>query len=352
MSEKVNLIFKSRQGISVALTALAFLAAVLLAAHTSCAQSAQPAAQFSHAATPLPPTDEPAKKAIKDHAEYNAYASAVRVNDPTERATALEAFTQKYPRSVALAQALTEALSAWQEAGNRDQVVDVAKRLIVTEPANIRAMAIVVALDRAKAAQLDHVDAGLLNEICQFSSGGLNELLIWQMPAGMSDAQFAALRNSMTVIFNAGAGTCALSQNDLPKARETLARAVAIDSSDLESLWQLSVAELESRPVDANGFWYCARAIAIAKRGQNQAAAETAINYCNKKYTAYHGSPDGWDPIMVAAQSQDALPTDFTKLITPSGNPNSMTTPTEPVQNLLPQPSAPAQAAPATSQQP
>lgn len=316
------------------------VAALMAFAMPLCAQ--QQPSQSSHAATPLPATDEPAKKAIKDHAEYDAYASAVKIKDPTERATALEAFAQKYPRSVAVGQALTEALAAWQEAGNRDQVVDVAKRLIVVEPANIRAMAIVIALDRAKAAQLDRADAGLLGEICQFSAIGLNQLPLWQMPAGMSDAQFTALKNGMTAIFNGGAGTCALSQNDLPKARETLGRAAAIDSTDLQSLWQLSIVDLESTPVDANGFWYCARAIAIAQRGQNQPAAQTAIDYCDKKYTAYHGSPEGWSPIMVAAQSQDAPPAGFEKLITPSGNPNSMTTPTEPVQNLLPQPAAPA----------
>jgi hypothetical protein len=343
--------FKSNKHLSTALLAIAFFAAASPAAQTSTAQSAPLAAQ---AAPAQQPQEEPAKKAIKDHAEYDAYASAVKIKDATERATALEAFAQKYPRSVALAQALTEALSAWQEAGNRDQVVDTAKRLLVAEPANIRAMAIVVALDRARAAQLDHVDAGLLSEICQFSTDGLNQLPIWQMPAAMSDAQFTALRNSMTVIFNAGAGTCALSQNDLARTRATLVQAVAIDSTDLESLWQLSIADLESRPVDTNGFWYCARAIAIAKKGQNQPAAETAINYCNKKYTAYHGSPDGWDPIMVAAQSQDALPANFERLIAPSGNPNSMTTPTEPAQNLLPQPTVPASDQPATptSQQP
>jgi hypothetical protein len=320
------------------------VAALLAFAIPLCAQ--QPVPQ----ATPAPqPQEESAKKAIKDHAEYEAYASAVKIGDPTQRATALETFTQKYPRSVALGQALAEALAAWQQAGNRDQVVDTAKRLIVSQPANIRAMAIVVALDRAKAAQMDHVDAGVLNEICHFSTSGLSQLPAWQLPAGMSDAQFAGLRNSMTAIFNAGAGTCALSQNNLTKARETLTQAVAIDSTDLQSLWQLSIADLESRPVDANGFWYCARAIAIAQRGQNQPAADAAIDYCNKKYTAYHGAPDGWNPIMVAARVQDAPPAGFEKLITPSGNPNSMTTPTEPVQNLLPQPSAPAQ--PAAPQQ-
>jgi len=356
--EDMKAVFNTNQGLSAALLTVALIAAASLAAQTPASQSPaqpSPAAQTSQPtaqATPAQqPVEEPAKKALKDHAEYDAYASAVKIKDPAERATALEAFAQKYPRSVALAQALTEALAAWQEAGNRDQVVDAARRLLVAQPANIRAMAIVVALDRAKAAQLDHVDAGLLNEICQFSTGGLNQLPIWQKPAGMTDAQFTALRNSMTVIFNAGAGTCALSQNDLAKARETLAQAVAIDSTDLQSLWQLSITDLESRPVDANGFWYCARAIAIAKRGQNQPAADTAINYCNQKYTAYHGAPDGWDPILVAAQSQDAPPPGFAKLITPSENPNSMNTPTEPARNLLPQPAAPA-AQPATQTPP
>ncbi len=298
-----------------------------------CAQQPAP-----HAATPLPATDEPAKKAIKDHAEYEAYASAVKIQDPTQRATALEAFAQKYPRSVALGQALAEALAAWQQAGNPDQVVDTAKRLLVVQPANIRAVAIVVALDRAKAAQLQQADPVLMNELCRFSTNGLSELPAWQMPAGMSDAQFTALRNGMTVIFNGGAGTCALNQNDLPKARETLGRAVVIDSTDLQSLWQLSIADLESTPVDPNGFWYCARAIAIAMRAQNQPATDAAASYCDKKYAAYHGAPDGWNPILVAAQSQDAPPDGFAKLITPSQNPNPMTTPTEPATNLLPQP--------------
>jgi hypothetical protein len=328
---------RTRTGLICVLALLAF--AIPLSAQ-------QPAPQ----ATPAPqPTEESAKKAIKDHAEYDAYASAVKIGDPTQRATALEAFAQKYPRSIVVGQALAEALAAWQQAGNRDQVVDAAKRLLVAQPANIRAMAIVVALDRAKAAQSQQTDPQLMSELCQFSTSGLNQLPTWQMPIGMSDAQFAALRNSMTAIFNAGTGTCALSQNNLAKARETLTQAVAIDSTDLQSLWQLTIADLESRPVDANGFWYCARTIAIAQRGQNQPAAHAAMDYCNKKYTAYHGSPEGWDPIMVAARSQDALPAGFEKLITPSENPNSMTTPTEPAQNLLPQPSAPAQ--PAAPQQ-
>jgi hypothetical protein len=341
--------FNSKRGLSSAL-----LVVTLFAAASLMAQTAPDGAQSSHAATPPLANDEPAKRAIKDHAEYDAYATAVKITDPAQRAAALEQFAQLFPRSVAVGQALTEALAAWQEAGNRDQVADAARRLIVAEPANIRAMAIVIALDRAKAAQMEHADAGLFNEICVISSNGLSELPLWQMPNGMTDAQFTAIRNSMTAIFNGGAGTCALSQGDLPKTRETLGRAVAIDSTDLQSLWQLSIADLESRPVDPNGFWYCARAIAIARNAQNHGAADTAINYCNKKYTAYHGAPDGWSPIMVAAQSQDAPPAGFEKLITSSGNPNSMDTPTEPVQNLLPQPSAPPPTQPAVpaTQQP
>jgi len=280
---------------------------------------------------------------MKDHAEYEAYAAAVKIADATERAQALEAFAQKYPRSVAVGQALTEAMAAWQEAGNRDQVADAARRLLVSQPANIRAMAVVVSLDRTKVEQMDHTDAGLLNEICQLSNTGLSQLPLWQMPEGMSEAQFTGLKNGMSVIFNAGAGTCALSQNDLAKARETLGRAIAGDANDLQSLWQLSIADLESRPADADGFWYCARAIALAQRAQNEAAAQTAIDFCTKEYTAYHGSLDGWNPIIVAARSQDALPEGFSKLISRAANPKAMDTPTEPVQNLMQQsePAAP-----------
>jgi len=346
--------FKLNLASWAAVVASLVIAAVPLAAQVAAPQATTvqvaPAQQSAQPAAVQQPTEEPAKKAIKDHAEYGAYSSAVKIKEASARATALEEFVLKYPRSVAAAQALREALASWQEAGNKDQIVDVAKRLIVLEPANIRAMAIVVALDRAKAAQQDRLDAGLMNEICQFSSNGLNVLSSWQMPAGMTADQFAAMRNSMSAIFNGGAGTCALGQSDLAKARETLAQAVAIDSTDLQNLWQLAVADLESRPADANGFWYCARAIAIAKRAQNKPAADAATDYCNKKYTAYHGSPEGWDPILVAAQSQDAPPAGFSKLIAPSANPDAMDTPTEPAENLLPQPAAPQPSTPTTPQ--
>jgi hypothetical protein len=311
-------------------------ATLLAGAFTMTAQQPAPPAPAQQ------PVEEPAKKAIKDHAEYETYANAVKLKDPTDRAKALEAFAQKYPRSVALGQAFTESMAAWQEAGNSDQVVDTAKRLLVVEPTNVRVMAIVVALDRAKAAQLDHVDAGLLNEICTFSSDGLSELASWQMPAGMTAAQYDALRNNMTAILNSGAGTCALSKNDAAKAHDALSKAVAIDSTDLQSLWQLSIVDLESKPPETVGFWYCARTVAIAQRNKNQPAAETALNYCNKKYTAYHGSPEGWNPILIAAQSQEAPPSDFEKLIAPSGNPSTMDTPTEPATHMLPQPATPA----------
>ena len=84
----------------------------------------------------------------------------------------------------------------------------------------------------------------------------------------------------MTVIFNGGAGTCALSQNDLLKARETLGRAVALDSTDLQSLWQLSIADIESTPVDANGFWYCAKMdalLAFIRESQKTVTGEVTL---------------------------------------------------------------------------
>jgi hypothetical protein len=53
-----------------------------------------------------------ARKVIKDKAEYNTYVKALAMQDPGERAAALEAFLVQYPTSVAVSDALTAALEA------------------------------------------------------------------------------------------------------------------------------------------------------------------------------------------------------------------------------------------------
>jgi tetratricopeptide (TPR) repeat protein len=258
------------------------------------------------------------RKVIQDPAEYKAYMAALNTQDAAARAAALEAFAQQYPKSVVLSDALANEMAAWQSAGNAAKVEEAARSLLALEPGNVRALAIVVALDRAKAAA---GDADALNELCLHSTGGLRELVTWQKPAGMSDADFALLSRQMSDIFHGAAGFCALQSKDYSQARDWLTHAFAIDPTSLQDVYQLAVADLEMTPLDADGFWYCARAIHLAGSSSSAQAAAGIAAYCKAKYKTYHGADDGWDALVAASAAQADLPANFAKQITPAAVP-------------------------------
>jgi tetratricopeptide (TPR) repeat protein len=270
-----------------------------------------------HAQQPAPANPNVTRKVIQDPAEYKAYMAALNTQDAAARATALEAFTQQYPKSVVLSDALANAMAAWQSAGNAAKVEQTARSLLALEPGNVRALAIVVAIDRAKAAS---GDADALNELCLHSTAGLRELVTWLEPAGMSDADFTLLSRQMSDIFNGAAGFCALQSKDYSQARDWLTRAFAIDPASLQDVYQLAVADLEMTPLDAGGFWYCAKAIHLAQSASTSSAAQAAgiAAYCKAKYKSFHGSDDGWDALVSASAAQSALPANFAKQITPA----------------------------------
>jgi tetratricopeptide (TPR) repeat protein len=255
----------------------------------------------------------PGAKVIHDQAEYNAFQVAAHTQDPKERAEAMESFADHYPKSVAAADALEEAMGAWQAVGDPVKVLEVAKELLAVDATNVRALAIVVALDRVSAAQ---GDSSALDELCLDSSGGMRVLAIWQKPAGMTDADFALLHKQMDIIFNSGAGYCALQEHNYSQARDWYTRVLQLDSTNLENTYQLGIVDLELTPLDPNGFWYCARAMQLAKNSSNANSANGMESYCKSKYATYHGSEDGWSAIVAGAATQNDLPLGFAKSIT------------------------------------
>ena len=255
------------------------------------------------------------QKVIQDPAEYKAYMAALNTQDAAARASAMEAFAAQYPRSVVASDALAQAMAAWQLLGNSAKVEEVSRRLLALEPGNIRALAVVVAFDRAKATQ---GDAAALSEMCLQATGGMRELVLWQKPLGMSDADFSLLSRQMSVIFTGAAGFCALQSKDYSQARDWLTRVFALDPSSLQDVYQLALADLEMNPLDANGFWYCAKAIHLAQGAGNTQAAGSFTNYCKAEYARYHGAADGWDALLAASSTQSALPAGFARQITPA----------------------------------
>jgi hypothetical protein len=295
--------------------------ALLTVATVAAAQQANPPAQTNTPASAnptdqtTPPAEDnaPGKIVIHDQAEYDAWVAASNTQDPKERAEAMEAFAQKFPRSVVAKSALEDAMTDWQSAGDSVKVLEVAKELIAEDSANVRALAIVVALDRVSAAQ---GDSSALDELCLDSTGGMREISMWQKPTNMTDADFALLHKQMDLIFNGAAGYCALQQSNYSQARDWFMRAYQIDATNLQNIYQLAISDLEMTPPDANGFWFCAKAMQLARKSTLTNSAGGMESYCKPKYAAYHGSDQGWDAILSASATQATLLSDFAKGIT------------------------------------
>ncbi|MGD0155537.1 MAG: hypothetical protein ABSB50_05545 [Terracidiphilus sp.] len=260
------------------------------------------------------PAQKPAsgQKVVQDHAEYSAYTAAANTQDPTARAEAFEGFCQQYPKSVVFADALEQEMAAWQAAGNSAEVKKTARRLVAVDAGNIRALGIVVELDRVSAEQ---GDATALNEMCVDATGGMLAVPMWRKPANMTDGNYDTLSKLMNVIFLGAEGYCAVQQKNYSQARDWLARAIRTDPTNAPDTYQLAVADLETTPVVVEGLWYCARAIHLAQSSAIPQDAKSMAADCEARYVKYHGASDGWDALVAAAASQDTPPKDFEKQI-------------------------------------
>jgi len=252
---------------------------------------------------------------IKDPAEYKAYVAAANLTDPVQQAAAIETFVLTYPYSVVASDALEQAMADYQEAGNTSQVENTALRLIALKPDNVRAYAILTSLERTAATD---GDAKAMAAMRGHAEQGLRHLAAWPKPDGLSDADYAKLRSQMTKIFNGAVGFADYSGKDYFGARDAYLKAVAVDSSNLQNVYQLGLCEVQMMPLDANGFWYLAKAIALAAAQNNLATQQSIAKFAKAKYTRYHGSEAGWDAIVAAASAQSGPPDGFAMSIVPA----------------------------------
>ena len=245
------------------------------------------------------------QKIIKDPAEYQAYIAAINMKDPAQKAAAMEAFVRTYPDSVVKIDALEQAMSAYQQLGSTPKVEEMAKRILALRPYNVRALAVVTYIERSR--------SEFQPEICANAQKGLQALGTLERQEGTTEPEFHKLRAQMAEIFYGALGYCALQKKDYGAARDYYLKALLIDPNNLQNMYQMAIANLETNPVDVNGFWYIAKAVNLAQGQGNRQAAEGMETYGKDKYRKYHGGDDGWDAIVKEASSESTLPADFNK---------------------------------------
>jgi tetratricopeptide (TPR) repeat protein len=243
-----------------------------------------------------PPTKAPT---IQDPGEYQAYINAIQATDPRAKVSALEAFVRQYPNSVVKTDALDQLIAAYTALQDGGKMQDTAQRLLQADPNSIRALALLAYLARANA-QISTDPARtqqLIAQAAQYSQRGMEALPKMPRPEGMTEEQYNKLANDARAIFQGALGFSALQGKNYPQAQSCLSVAAQGAPNDFYNVYQLALAYLEPNPPNTLGFWYIAKAIALAPQ------AQTVADYGARKYRRFHGGDDGWQDILNQARS-------------------------------------------------
>src|SRR5262249_18403132 len=138
---------------------------------------------------------------IKDPAEYRAYASALKIENPLARAQALENFIARYTNSIVKEELREKIAAAYYSAGNYEKVQQFARQILQSEPDNLRILAILVFVERYLIK--DVISAGAIRADAE---NGLRRMDDFQAPVGMEPLDAEKMRNQMIVIFAGTAG--------------------------------------------------------------------------------------------------------------------------------------------------
>jgi hypothetical protein len=257
-------------------------------------------------------------------AEYNAYNSAIAQTDPKAKAAALEAYLTAYPQSSVKAAVLEQLMLAYS-AFDPAKTLDAADRLLQVDPNNLRALTFETyfRLTGADAITDPTAKQAALDKAAEYAQKGLAVT----KPADTSAADFAALQAQAKPVFYRAIAMAALNKKDAATAitnfKQELASVPAADTTKpgplLQDTYFLGLAYLQSTPPDLlNCTWYVSRFVAFAPEPYKSQMLPTA-KYCYKRY---HGSDEGYDAVLAAAQTSLDPPATFA--IKPAPKPEDM----------------------------
>jgi hypothetical protein len=227
---------------------------------------------------------------IKDAAEYNAYANATSQSNPAQKAEAIESFLQQYPNSVAKSEMLQALMAAYQGAGNAPKMLDAAKRLIQTDPNNLRAMLAVVYLENMQANQ--PANAANKQQLLDDAAATAQKGLAASKDPCMSQADYEKVKDLATPTFYSAIGADDMAKKDVKGEIDAYTKELqsykdpnqTTSGPALVDTYNLGNAYLNEDPKDIkDAIYYLARAAQFAQANFKK-PIEDAAEYWYKKY--------------------------------------------------------------------
>jgi len=250
---------------------------------------------------------------IKDPAEYNAYTNAVGQSSPAAKASAIEQFLQQYPNSSVKEEMLTQLMAAYEQAGNADKELDAANRLLAVNPNNLRALTLVVYMEKKATTDQTKLDD---------AAAKAKQALAAPKPATLSDADYEKLKAATTPIFEDAIATDAAAKKDYKSAIDAYTAELTYSTDPAQTqagpgllaTYNLGNAYVQEDPKDlVQGIWYLTRAAQFAPAGYKD-QIEKAAEYWYKKY---HGGMDGFDQVKTLTQTNLFPPDSYKPVAAP-----------------------------------
>ncbi|RRA47284.1 lipopolysaccharide assembly protein LapB [Acidipila sp. EB88] len=245
---------------------------------------------------------------IKDPAEYNAYTNAIGQSSPAAKAQAIEAFLTQYPNSVVKQDMLEQLVGAYTQANDTPKTMDAARRLLVVDPSNMRALTYIVYVEKQQA----QGDQGKLDDAASLAQKGLGS----SKPAAMSDADYTKLKAVATPIFESAIAADDTGKKDYKGAIDAYQAELKAYTDPTQTqtgpglldTYLLGQAYLQVDPKDlVNAIWYLTRAAQFAPAQSKDQIEKTAEYWYNK----YHGGMDGFDQVKTLAMANLMPPPDY-----------------------------------------
>ncbi len=193
------------------------------------------------------------------------------------------------------------------------------QQLLQINPNNLTALALLSYMDHALAQGGGPNAEQMLQQARQYGERGLQQLQTQSKPEGYTDEQWTKLKQDFRMVFLGSIGHAALQSKDYKTAQDSLKEVVAADPNNFTNVFLLALAYLEPNPPVPDGFFWMARAMALAPPQMPATQLQTYQRYGRSKYIRYHGSEDGWDQLLAMAKTTPAEPANFS--VTPAPSP-------------------------------
>lgn len=260
--------------------------------------------------------------------QYNAYQNATTQSDPAAKASALESFLTTYPQTPVKKTILDQLIDAYQAAKNLPKALDAAKRLLVLDPKNMKAIFISVYIETTQCKAAVDPQTGDLKDAqpCDDAAVLAQTGLAATKSADTDDATWKNITAAAYPVFHSSiALDDVLSKKDYAAAIDEYNKELMLYSADACAkpgpclVDTLNLAEALAKPSPkkdvVKAVWFYARAYDYAP-APYKPQIEPKLDYWYKRY---HGTLDGdaaiktqIDAIKAKAQSSLFPPSDFT----------------------------------------